>query len=106
MECDAYYAPFVTFTFTDTSTGERYCGPAEVSYRSECGDRAETNCECAGGGMVISGSGFEGCHINPPEGERSTITVSAPGYRDFVQSVRLPYECHPSADMDVMLEPL
>ncbi len=106
LECDAIHIPFVTFAFTDTSTGESYCGPATVSYHSECGDTGEMSCDCNGEAMVISSSDFEGCYINPPEGERSTITVSAPGYRDFSQSLRLPYECHPTARIDVLLEPL
>ena len=106
LSCDAYYAPFVTFTFTDTSTGDAYCGPVDISYRSECDLTGERSCECNGEAVVISGSDFEGCHINPPEGERSTITVSAPGYRVFSQDLRLPYECHPTARIDVLLEPL
>jgi hypothetical protein len=106
LSCDAYYAPFVTFTFTDTSTGASHCGPVTVSYHSECDLSGEASCECVDGAVVQAGSEIFACHVNPPEGERSTITVTAPGYRDFMQDVTLPYECHPTATIDVLLEPL
>lgn len=106
LECDAIYIPFVTFIFTDTSTGESYCGPAAISFLSECDRTGDASCECVGGFMVESGSMDFRCHVNPPEGETSTITVTVEGYRDFIQDVTLPWECHPTAEVDVLLEPL
>jgi hypothetical protein len=56
--------------------------------------------------MVSESYGSMPCHINPPEGETSRITVSVEGYGDFSTEVTLPYECHPQERVDVVLWPL
>ncbi len=109
--CDAIYIPIVTFTFIDTSTGMLYCDLATVGYSSpRCGYEHEAPCGCRDGEMTLypdyPHSDYMGCVLDPPAGETSTITVSAPGYRVFTQEVTLPYECHPRVHIDVMLEPL
>ena len=112
MICDAIYIPLVTFTFTDASTGEPFCGTARVYYMEpRCGRDYEVPCGCFEGEMIQNPdspypSGELPCHVSPPVGETSTITVTVTGYRDFVQDVTLPYECHPTEHIDVLLEPL
>jgi hypothetical protein len=108
LGCDAIYIPLVTFTFTDGSTGLAFCGPADISYLSECGSAGSYcgGCDCLDGTMVPTCDDAFPCHLSPPVGETSTITVTAEGYRDFVTEVTLPYECHPLRTVDVLLEPL
>lgn len=103
--CDAVYVPLVTFTFMDASTQKVYCGPATIGYEVVGKDLSGTaECDCEDDVMVTLGRGFE-CHVNPPEGETSLITVSVEGYEDFTAEVTLPYICHPRAQVDVRLWP-
>jgi hypothetical protein len=103
--CDAIYVPLVTFTFMDASTQKVYCGPATIGYEVMGKDLSGTAaCDCEDDVMVTLGRGFE-CHVNPPEGETSLITVSVDGYEDFTTVVTLPYMCHPRAQVDVLLQP-
>jgi len=106
LECDGIYLPLITFTFTDASTGNAYCGPATIAYVvvGESGP-STVECYCQDNAMVM-GPGFALCHVNPPEGETSRITVSVEGYGDFTTQVTLPYECHPQERVDVVLQPV
>jgi hypothetical protein len=103
--CDAVYVPLVTFTFMDAVTQKVYCGPATIGYEVVGKDLSGTAaCDCRDDMMVNLDRGFE-CHVNPPEGETSIITVSVEGYDDFTAEVTLPYTCHPRAQVDVRLQP-
>ncbi len=103
--CDALYLPYVVFSFVDVESGDEYCGPATIRATSKRCDWAETTtCNCDAGVMVGEGSlGSMGCHINPPEGERTDITVSVIGYEDFETDVSLAYECQPREYVEVLL---
>lgn len=103
--CDAVYLPYVVFTFTEADTGESYCGPAGIVYVSpRCGEDGWASCSCVDGYMQSDSHSSMDCHINPPVGEKSDITVEVEGFEPFRTRVSLPFECAPRVDVDVLLE--
>ena len=107
LTCDAIYLPYVRLLVTDAATGDDYCGPLTVSYTSrECGETSSATCACAEGELRNVGPMLDHfpCHINPPPGETSDLTVTVDGYRTFTTAVTLNWQCHPQVDLPVALE--
>lgn len=106
LTCDAIYLPYVRLVVTDAETGDPYCGRLTVSYVSrECGVSDSTVCDCSAG--ELRGTGYfehSPCHVNPPPGETSDLTVTVDGYRTFTAPVTLAWQCHPQLDLPVELQ--
>jgi hypothetical protein len=101
--CDALYIPLVSFSFSQPN-GDSFCGDLEISYWGEGEeDSPQTKtCTCA----QIQLNGVDDCHINPPIGKISYISVEATeaaygDYAVFETSVDLPCQCHPQDHIDV-----
>lgn len=110
MVCDLIYIPRVGFELS-TPDG-LYCGDATITYQAD-GQTVTTMCTCSetpmpdmGAPPQTAGPGLDGCVIDPPVGETTSVTVEAPGYAPLTVDVTLSCECHPKATVRETLVPM
>ena len=117
--CDAPYDPSVELEFEEALTGAPYCGPVTIRYEplesaacdvSDGGmsTTGEVQCDCVDGVMRVTAAPLAMaigmvCHIYPPPGSSSRVTVSVAGRTDVVTDVAVECRCQPHEVVTVTL---
>ncbi len=101
LVCENVYVPRVLVALTDARTGAPWCG--EVHLKSQTrgtGEVVREVCQCKEGAL----RSFDlPCHINPPIGRISDLTIKAAGFAPIVREVALARECEPRIELQATL---
>jgi hypothetical protein len=117
--CDAVYDPSVELEFEEALTGAAYCGPVTIRYEplesaacdvSDGGmsTTGEVQCDCVDGVMRVTAAPLGMalglvCHVYPPPGSFTRVTVSVAGRTDVVTDVAVECRCQPHEVVTVTL---